>query len=118
MSMAYFVSKGKFFSTETGRNLLEFYYEVMLQRDCDREGKEKVECLREWIEGFDIIEVRIFPEEERLGFAFYRGANLVDEHYEDIFPGNLPEIKADMESIIEGKPRRSWTPWRPEEVKA
>ena len=118
MSMAYFVSKGKFFSTETGRNLMEFYYEVMLQRDCDREGKEKVECLREWMEGFDVIEVRIFPEEERLGFAFYRGGNLVDEHYEDLFPENLPEIVADMESIIEGKPRHSWTPWRPEEEKA
>ena len=115
----YFVSKGEFFSTETGRNLLEFFYEVILQRDCDREGKGKVECLREWIEGFDAIEVRIFPEEERIGYIFYDAyGRCVDEYYEDLFPESLPEIVADMESIMKGKPRHSWTPWSPEEAGA
>ena len=116
--MAYFVSKEKFFMTETGRNIRDFYYEVIMERECDREGKDREQCVHDWMEGFNTIEVEIFPKEERLRFAFYSGANLVDEHYEDLYMENLTEIIADMESIIEGKPRHSWTPWSPEEAEA
>jgi hypothetical protein len=105
--MEWVVSKSHFFETETGRNLRDFYYERILAR----EGKDR----EEWMGTFDVIRVRIYPEEERICFTFLREfGGIVDDHCEDLFTENLPEIKADMESIIEGKPRRSWTPWRPE----
>jgi coproporphyrinogen III oxidase len=112
------IPKERFLATETGRNLAEYYYEVILQRDCDREGKDREECIREWMDTFDYVEIRIFPEEERIGYIFYDAyGRLVDEYYEDLFPESLPEIVADMESIMKGKPRHSWTPWSPEEEK-
>jgi hypothetical protein len=109
--MEWVVSKSHFFETETGRNLRDFYYEQILARD----GKDREESIREWMETFDVIRVRVYPEEERICYTFLQEfGGIVDDHCEDIFPGNLTEIVADMESIIEGKPRHSWTPWRPE----
>jgi len=94
------IPKGRFFETETGRNLAEYYYEVILQRDCDREGKDREQCIREWMDTFDYVEVRVFPEEERIGYIFLAAyGRRVDEHYEDVLPEILEEIEAELREV-------------------
>ena len=94
------IPKNRFFETETGRNLRNFYYELILQRDCDREGKDREPCIREWMDTFDYVEVRVFPEEERIGYIFLTAyGRRVDEHYEDVLPEVLEEIEAELREV-------------------
>jgi len=107
MSMAYFVSKGKFFSTETGRNLMEFYYEVIMERQCDREGKDREQCIREWMEGFEYIRVDVWPDDQRVRYAFHTAdGHMVDEYYEyvdEYFDADeiMARIVADLRKAVE-----------------
>jgi len=93
--LEWIVEKEKFFATPTGKNLAEFYGENILARD----GKDRDESIREWMETFDVVRVRVYPEEERVCFAFLQAfGGIVDEHCEDLY--TLDEIVADMKEAL------------------
>jgi hypothetical protein len=104
------VTKENFFKTQTGRDFAEFYREVIIEPYSDDPEAD----YRAWLDSFDVVHVKIYPDEERICFALLtEWGRLQDEHCEDLYTPD--EIIADMESIVKGKPRRSWTPWSPED---
>ena len=109
--MEWVVSKNNFFETDTGKNIAEFYREKIIGPYSDDPDAE----YHAWVDSFDMVHVKVYLDEERVCFEFLTEyGRLQDEHCEDVLSEILPEIVADMNSIIEGKPRHSWTPWRPE----
>jgi hypothetical protein len=101
------VSKKRLFETETGKNLADYYYERILERECDREGKDREQCIREWMEGFDYIRVDIWPDDERVRYAFHTAdGHMVDEYYEyvdEYFDADeiMARIVADLRRAVE-----------------
>ena len=85
------IPKGRFFETDTGRNLAEFYRERIIGPYSDDPNAE----YQAWLESFDFVRVRVYPEEGRVCFALLTEyGRLQDEHCEDLYTPE--EIVADM----------------------
>jgi len=93
------VTKEKFFATPTGKNLAEFFYEKILAR----QGKDREESIQEWMGTFDVIRVRIYPEEERVCYTFLQAfGGIVDEHCEDLYDPD--GVVADLRKAVRERP--------------
>jgi hypothetical protein len=99
--LEWIIPKEKFLATETGRNFAEFYRQIIIGPHSDNQDVE----YSAWLESFDFVRVRIYPDEERLCFALLTAyGRLQDEHCEDLFPEYLPEILRDLREAVRERP--------------